>query len=308
MALFLRFKARNFELHGRSLRHRIKAVNYELKGVTVSLYSEVMKSEDASPALRRLTEDVAANIGHAWYPPQERFYEDFALIACPSRDGWAIGLRVEFTPESWLIAEVLTLPAGPVQTLPAVNTESMQSYVETAVRRARERRRVAAEQLVKLEENAEFIQERFEAWRDKASPKTNVEYAALAAKYAEQIRVGNTRATATLAELLGMSPSVMAQRIKEARRRALLTPGEQGRASGALTPLGVLYADPAFPGIPALRRAGMTQRGIADKYGISESLVWRGMAASYSPDEEELFPPGARISPEDLLRRSGPEQ
>lgn len=264
-----------------------------------------MKSEDASPTLRRLTEDVAAHRGHVGYPAQERFYADFALLARRTLDGWAIGLRVEFTPESWSIAEVTAIPAGSVQALPAVNTESMQSYVETAVGRARERRLVAAEHLTKLKENAEFIQKRFEAWRDKASPKTNVEYAALAAKYAEQIRAGNARATATLAELVNMSPSVMAQRIKEARRRALLTPGEQGRASGALTPLGVLYADPTFPGIVPLKMAGMTQRGIADKYGISEALVWHGsMAEGYSPDAVvDFFPEGASV--EDLLRKPG---
>ncbi|MHA7301449.1 hypothetical protein [Pseudarthrobacter sp. MDT1-22] len=263
-----------------------------------------MKSEDASPALRKLTENFARHMIHG-LPPTERIDETFVLLVCPAGDDWAIGLRIDFSSESWSIAEVVALPAGPVRTLPDANSVGVRSYVEAAVDKARARRRIGAEQLMKLRENAEFIQERFEAWRDKASPKSNVEYAALAAKYAEQIREGNTRATATLADLVNMSPSVMAQRIKEARRRALLTPGERGRASGALTPLGVLYADPEFPGVSQLRAAGMTERRIADKFGISESLVWRAIAASHGPDEAEIFPESAQMSTEVFLPEYG---
>lgn len=156
--------------------------------------------------------------------------------------------------------------------------------------------------------NSAFVQERLEAWRDKTSRKTNVEYAALAAKYAEQIRQGNPRATATLAEFVNMSPAVMAQRIKEARRRALLTPGEQGKASGALTPLAVLYADPTFPGIGRLRQAGMTQREIADKYGIAEKYVWAGSQGENFSDDNGLLPAiplpngGVGFTSEDVTR------
>lgn len=176
---------------------------------------------------------------------------------------------------------------------------------------------MAVEQLAKLNLNAEYIQQRFDTWRDKTAARTNVEYAALAAKYAEQIRLGNTRATATLAEHLGMSPSVMAQRIKEARRRYLLTGGERGRASGELTSLGVLYADPQFPGMSQLRRAGMTQRGIADKYGINEGQVWAAIVAENHANDDGSLPeqgkplPGQGVSPtaEDILRRpDGGEQ
>ncbi|SDL39927.1 hypothetical protein SAMN04487913_10953 [Arthrobacter sp. ok362] len=267
-------------------------------------YSEGMKPEDASPVLRKLTEDVALAWHDSQTPPQERFYEDFALLIRRPKDGWAIGLRVDFTTESWSIAEVLALPAGQVQTLPNVDSDEVRSYVETAVDRARGRRRVAEEQLAKLATNTAFIEQRFETWRDKTAPRTNVEYAALAAKYAEQIRLGNSRATATLAALVEMSPSVMAQRIKEARRRFLLTPGEQGRASGALTPLAVLYTDPQFPGMRRLRAAGMTQRGIADKYGIEERLVWAAlMGEGYSDDEgfmrQEREP---ALTAEDVMR------
>jgi hypothetical protein len=276
-------------------------------------YSETMKSEDASPVLRKFTEQVALD-GHPTAPPQERFYEDFILLVQQPKDGWAIGLRVDFTSESWSIAEVVALPAGSVQTLPPVNTEDMRSYVETAAGRAREKQRMVVEQLAKLTTNADFIQQRFETWRDKKAPRTNVEYAALAARYAEQIRLGNSRATATLAKLVGMSPSVMAQRVKEARRRSLLTSGEHGRAAGELTHLGVLYADPQFPGMTKLKRAGMTQRGIADKYGIDERLVWAGLMAEGFPDFHGSVPEptrsvhGPALTAEDILRRDDPER
>lgn len=256
-------------------------------------YSETMKSEDASVVLRKSTENAALG-GAAQYLPWERFYDDFALLICPPKDGWAVGLRVDFTSESWSVAELVAIPSGPAMALPSVNTDDMRSYIENAVSRARGRKQAAAEQLAKLTTNADFIQERFDTWRDKRAPRSNVEYAALAAKYAEQIRIGNSRATATLAELVEMSPTVMAQRIKEARRRYLLTAGERGRASGALTPLGVLYADPQFPGMQKLRRDGMTMREIGDKYGISERLVWAGVEAESAAD-------GVSLSTDDFM-------
>lgn len=271
-------------------------------------YSELMNSQGGSALLRKLMEDAVAHGQDTGYPLQERFHEDFVLLAYPPQDGWVLGVWVEYTPDSWSIAEVAALPVASTRTLPEVDTRSVQAGAERAVLKGRDRRRVAAEQLIKLEGNSAFVQERFEAWRNKTSRKTNVEYAALAAKYAEQIRQGNARATATLAELVDMSPSVMAQRIKEARRRALLTPGEQGKASGALTPLAVLYADPTFPGIGRLRRAGMTQREIADKYGIAEKYVWAGsQGENFSDDNGPLpaipFPNrGVGLSDEDVAR------
>lgn len=243
----------------------------------MNYYSENMKSEEASNILRKFVEAAAKEPKRNEAPPQERFYEDFFLLTQRPRDGWAVGLRVDFTSHAWSIAEVQALPTGSTHSLPQVNDEETASYVAAAVERARGRRLALAHQLEKLHQNAEFIQERFETWRDKNARRTNVEYAALAAKYAEQVRLGNSRATATLANEAGMSPSVMAQRIKETRRRGLLTRGEQGRVAGALTELGVLYADPEFPGMQSERRNGMLLREISDKYGIPESLVWMGM-------------------------------
>lgn len=266
-------------------------------------YSMCMKSDAASPALRKLTE-MAAHGLRPNYPPQERFYDDFALLAFPV-DNWVVGLRVDFTSDSWAVAEVLCLPSEMATGLPPVVSDEVVSYLDVAIIRARERRRAAAEQLTKLKGNADFVQERFEAWRDKSSEKTNVEYAALAAKYAEQIRLGNSKATATLAEMVNVSPAVMAQRIKEARRRFLLTPGERGKASGTLTPLGVLLTDPDFPGFHPFRAAGMTQRELADKFGISEWYVWQGLTEGGIPDEPVKVPEATRpVSVDDILREA----
>lgn len=264
----------------------------------MSDYSETMKSEDASVHLRRATENAA--LGGPEVPLNgERFFEDFVLLIFPLKDGWAVGLRVDFTSDTWSIAELVAIPSESATAFPTMDTEGIQSYVDNAVSRARGRKRAAVAQLEKLGANEDFIQERFDTWRDKKAARTSVEYAALAAKYAEQVRMGNSRATATLAELVEMSPSVMAQRIKEARRRSLLSRGERGRASGALTPLGALFLDPQFPGMHRLRREGMTMAQIADKYGISERLVWAGLEAEYATDgallsDDDFVPPADR--------------
>lgn len=255
-------------------------------------YSETMKSQDASMILRRFTESAATLPPGAI--PQEHFYEDFVLLVFAPKNGWSVGFRVDFTTEAWSIAEVVSMPAGKDKTLPTFQAEETWDYLETAVRRARGRRLAMAEQLTNLSRNADFIETKFESWRDKGAPRTNVEYAALAAKYADEIRAGNSRATATLAERVGMSPAVMAQRIKEARRRLLLTRGEQGRASGVLTSLGVLYVDPTFPGMRTLRQQGMRLREIGDKYGISDRLVWAGI-------EAERPEGGVSVSMEDFM-------
>jgi hypothetical protein len=254
-----------------------------------------MKSEDASMLLRRFTESAATL--PPWAIPQEHFYEDFVLLVLAPKNGWSTGFRVDFTTKAWSIAEVISMPAGQEKILPMFDAQETWNYLETAVLRARGRRRAMAEQLTNLTRNADFIEARFKSWRDKGAPRTSVEYAALAAKYADEVRAGNSRATATLAERVGMSPAVMAQRIKEARRRLLLTRGEQGRASGVLTPLGVLYVDPQFPGMSALRQQGMKIREIGDKYGISDRVVWaaigdeRTEGGSAEPSQEFMSYP-----------------
>ncbi|YCH06351.1 hypothetical protein ACTAQJ_14635 [Arthrobacter sp. alpha11c] len=252
-----------------------------------------MKSDAAGSALRKLVENLVILQRHnavslEGVAPLEKFHDDFAMLAFPITK-WAVGLRVGFTTDAWSIKEILLLPLGRESGPPPLGGLELESRVDATVRRARDRQQVEAEQVKQMKGNASFVEGRFEAWRDKTVAKTNVEYAALAAKYAEQIRLGNSRATATLAELVDMSPAVMAQRIKEARRRFLLTPGERGKASGSLTPLGALLTDPDFPGFRRLRMTGMTQREIAEKYGINEQYVWHGLIEDRGPDEDRVL-------------------
>lgn len=281
-----------------NLREVFKVVNYESAAVTVNDYIGTMKSDDANAALRKLVESALQLRPSA--VPQEHFGENFAFLVLAPRDGWAVGFRIDFTSESWGIAEIVSMPVGKQQRLPSVDPRETQEYIEAAVERARGRSKAMADQLASLSRNSDFIEDRFESWRDKSAPRTNVEYAALAAKYADEVRAGNSRATATLAGRVGMAPAVMAQRVKEARRRLLLTKGEKGRASGVLTPLGVLYADPAFPGMRVLRREGLRQRDIGDKYGIAERLVWAGI-------EAERPEGGISISMEEFMPKADKE-
>ncbi|WP_374152891.1 hypothetical protein [Pseudarthrobacter sp. WHRI 8279] len=260
-------------------------------------YSGCMKSQDAAALLRKLVEMVAQD-HRSGAMPQERFYPEYALLGFPTESGWAIGIRMEVSENEWSVTEILALPGEATQGLPDLSTPAFRSYLDEAATRAKGRRSAMNSYLESTRANAEFIQSRFETWRSKAAPRRNVEYAALAAKYAEQIREGNTKATATLAEQVGMSPSVMAQRIKEARRRLLLTRGEQGRASGTLTPLGALYTDPDFPGMREVWKSGLGIRAIADKYGVDERSVWVAM-------EEERTDSGVPVPLDEFIASSG---
>ncbi len=263
-------------------------------------YSDSMKSQDASPLLRKLTEMVAKD-PRPGSLPQERFSSEYALLGFPAESGWAIGVRVDFSETGWSVAEIVALPGETTQGLPDLDSPVLRSYLDKAVVRARGRRSAMMSHLESARANAKFIQSRFETWRDKTAPRRNVEYAALAAKYAEEIQAGNTKATATLAKQVGMSPSVMSQRIKEARRRLLLTRGEQGRASGTLTPLGALYTDPGFPGMREVWKSGMGIRAIADKYGLDERSVWAAM-------EEERPENGVPVPLEDFIASTSERQ
>lgn len=122
------------------------------------------------------------------------------------------------------------------------------------------------------------------SWKDASAQRGMAEYAALAWAYADEARRGNAKATAAVAQMTGSSPAVAAQRIKEARRRGLLTPGQQGRASGEVTQLGVLYTRPGFDGLATERRAGSSVKHLAKKYRLSEAEVGAALAAEGYPE------------------------
>ncbi|MFJ6279261.1 hypothetical protein [Arthrobacter subterraneus] len=135
-----------------------------------------------------------------------------------------------------------------------------------------------------MEESRQFINQRLNSWKDKKATRGNAEYAALAVAYCEELRRGNAKATAALGEQLDISPAMMAQRIKEARRRLLLTAGEQGRASGEMTRLGMLYTDPKFPGLRQLRLDGKSVESIAKEYRLSAGTISAALIAEGAGD------------------------
>lgn len=90
-------------------------------------------------------------------------------------------------------------------------------------------------------EMTEGIDRLLEPWRTSArgavARRSEVAYAALAARYVELVERGERHPGKVLGESLGMSPVTLAQRVREARSEplGLLTPATQGRAGGFLT-------------------------------------------------------------------------
>ncbi len=88
-----------------------------------------------------------------------------------------------------------------------------------------------------------YLDDALEAWRRSGPPKSrparlemsDLEYASLAARYAELLAEGFAHPTAILADELGYQPGTVNQRVREARKRGLLTAAPAGRAGGELT-------------------------------------------------------------------------
>lgn len=157
--------------------------------------------------------------------------------------------------------------------------EALETIVSRAIDRVERRAQDRAELEHRLATGKRYMEGRMRAWHTKGEKRGNREYAALAAAYCEELGRGNSRATAALAARMNVSPALMAQRIKEARRRLLLTPGEQGRASGELTRLGILYLDPNFPGIARLAERGKSVEAIANEYELPTTVIEEAMVA-----------------------------
>lgn len=88
-------------------------------------------------------------------------------------------------------------------------------------------------------------------WRTSARgsqrKRSDVAYAALAARYAELVRAGDRSPAATLAVELGVSAITVSQRVREARERKLLTHTPPGTAGGELTEKAIsVLTNPVF--------------------------------------------------------------
>jgi hypothetical protein len=225
--------------------------------------------------------------------PLSRETDGGVMDVMPCGDGWLVGVELFEGAGDWPVHQILMQPVlGANVAIDGFRSDDLSRAVFQAQERAAKRKAKLREISQQMTSRRDFIEANFSEWRRKQSRKSNFEYAALAAKYAEEVQAGNAKATATLADELGLSPAVVAQRIKDARHRLLLTEGEQGRASGELTRLGLYYTDKHFPGLKALRLEGMTIPEIAEKYGLPEAVIWRALHAEGSGnliDDSEII-------------------
>lgn len=205
--------------------------------------------------------------------------EHRGFVVVGEYDRLTVGEFHRLSQESeWQLYQKLVRPIEPTQQVllpdfPRPSIESLGQRVlsehEAAVKKMLETRA----------ERKEHLGELLERWADAKARKGMPEYAALAWAYSQEVTSGNSKATATLADRFGCSSAVMAQRVKEARRRGLLTPGQQGRASGAITSLGELYTRPEFEGLAAYLQRGKTVKWLASRFGITEAEVGAALAA-----------------------------
>lgn len=202
--------------------------------------------------------------------------------------GCAVGVELVRTSDSWTGRQIVVRTLDADGGLVVWPSRLPRELFAEAIQRVEEREQRQRDMRHRMTVSREFIAQRLESWKDKAAPRGNAEYAALAAAYCEELRRGNSKATTTLGEQLGISPAMMAQRIKEARRRRLLTPGQQGRASGELTRLGLLYTDPDFPGLRQLRLDGKSVSDIAKEYQLARLAIMTALVAEGAEDLVEV--------------------
>lgn len=215
--------------------------------------------------------------------PLERVGSSVAMVVFRDR-ACAIGVELVREDDSWVGRQVVVRTLNAEGGLTEWPSRLPQEFIAGAIQRVEAREQRQRDMRHRMTVSREFIAQRLDSWKDKTAPRGNAEYAALAAAYCEELRRGNTKATTSLGEQLGISAAMMAQRIKEARRRRLLTPGQQGRASGELTRLGLLYTDPEFPGLRQLRLNGKSVSDIAEEYQLSKLAITAALVADGAED------------------------
>lgn len=209
----------------------------------------------------------------------ELFFEvqlDFAVVWTVTQQGWVLGLEMAWVDNEWSVTELALRPYGERVADPIVDPQLIADAMAGVRAKASGLLRLQRAGEEQLQKNGLFIQSTLAACRE-GHRKTNFTFAAIAAAYAGEVQAGNRKATQAIANLLDTSTAVAAQWVKEARKRRLLTLGEPGRASGSLTPLGVLYTSPDFPGFGPGFRDGVDIGVMAKMYGVSERDVWTGL-------------------------------
>lgn len=215
--------------------------------------------------------------------PLERIYRHGAMVIRRG-DGWAAAIELVRDGDSWSGKQIVVRGLRSETAVMGWPEQTPEQLFAGAIERVQRREEARGEMRRRMGESRQFINQRLNSWKDKKATRENPEYAALAVAYCEELRRGNAKATATLAEQLNISPAMMAQRIKEARRRLLLTAGEQGRASGEMTRLGMLYTDPDFPGLRQLRLDGKPIDAIAKEYRLAEGIISAALIAEGAGD------------------------
>lgn len=186
------------------------------------------------------------------------------------------------SPQSrWQLYQVLIRPDDPGASAEAVDLRALVAVGLDALKLTESQRERVRQVHAKRREHLDRL---LSSWKDPSTQRGMAEYSALAWAYADEARRGNARATAAVAEKTGSSPAVAAQRIKEARKRGLLTPGQQGRASGEVTALGMLYTRPGFDGFADERREGRSVKWLAKRFRLSEAEVGAALAAEGYPE------------------------
>lgn len=202
---------------------------------------------------------------------------DSACVWTVTAEGWALGLELDCINDNWSVTDVALRPVGTEAVDPVVEPLLVADAIAGVRARASTLMQLQRTGEEQLQKNAEFIRANLAACRNRSHRKTNFDFAAIAAAYAGEVQAGNRKATQAVANLLETSNAVAAQWVKEARKRRLLTAGEPGRASGSLSPLGVLYTSPDFPGFGPAWRSGASDKDMAERYGVSVRDVWTGL-------------------------------
>lgn len=194
---------------------------------------------------------------------------------------WIVGVRLSDAGEATLVHDVLIrsiAEGGYGESADDWQGPSLAGILAQAAAILRAQREGEQKRLTHLNEHEQRTAELFNAWKVKARKRGPAEYAALAARYVQEIDKGNTAPVETLANELGLSPVTVAQRIREARSKKLLTDPAVGSTGGRLTPLALAHVRPGFVGVATLRLQGKSFAEITMEYGITEEQAIQALA------------------------------
>lgn len=193
---------------------------------------------------------------------------------------WIVGVRLTENGDQGMLVEDVVLkwiggPGVPSDVWQGPDLVNVLHQATSALSQFRESNDLLRKQ---LNDHQGHSEELFAAWATKSRKRGLAEYAALAAMYVRELEGGNSAPVAALARRLQLSSVTVAQRIREARKKKLLTAPLVGNTGGQLTALAVAHLTPGFPGVAALRAEGKSVQDISGTYGIPEDQVLQALA------------------------------